>query len=224
MEEVVPDLLWTDFDPVRMIGLPVGRRAAVARGANGQLVVFSPIKATAGALAALKGLKGDIAAFVVPNRLHDSFFDDYFSHFPNARFLAGAQSVVDHRKWPLTVLATDLPELSGFHYHLIGGMPRTQEHAFFHPATRTLIVADLMFNIPQAGGLFSRMLMSMADMGGRPRPSRFWRSLIKSPELFGQSLKTILEWDFDRIVPGHGHVIETDGRRVFEKAFERWLR
>lgn len=223
MEEVVPDLLWTDFDPVRMIGLPVGRRAAVARGAHGQLVAFSPIKATEGALSALNGLDGEIAAFVVPNRMHDSFFEDYFPRFPNARFLAGAQSVADHPTWPLSVLANDSPELSGFQHHLIGGMPRTQEHAFFHEATRTLIVADLLFNIPQTSGWFSRMLMRMADMGGRPRPSRFWRSLIKSPDAFGRSLKTIREWDFDRIIPGHGQVVETDGRRVFEKAFERWL-
>ncbi len=30
----------------------------------------------------------------------------------------------------------------------------------------------------------------------------------------------VLEWDFDRIVVGHGPVFETDGRHILENAYD----
>jgi glyoxylase-like metal-dependent hydrolase (beta-lactamase superfamily II) len=55
------------------------------------------------------------------------------------------------------------------------------------------------------------------------RPSRLWHALIKDKDAFGQSMQRIMELDFDRIIPGHGELIETNAKPIFEKAFTEWL-
>lgn len=39
-----------------------------------------------------------------------------------------------------------------------------------------------------------------------------------------RSLERILEWDFGRILTGHGEIVRTGGRDAFEKYFARLLR
>lgn len=40
---------------------------------------------------------------------------------------------------------------------------------------------------------------------------------VKDREAFGRSARRVLGWQFDRVVPCHGDVIETGGKGVFEK-------
>lgn len=222
MQTLVADQLWTDAQPLRVLGLPLGRRLGVARNAAGGLVVFSPLNGSPAAIRALRDL-GEVQAFVVPSRYHDLFFPDYFAAFPQAAFLAGEATCRDHPAWPLTPLTAEHPALAGFRYARIEGMPRVQEHVFLHEVTRTLIVADLFFNLPIAADPLTRFWMRLADMGGRPRPSRLWRSCIGDPSAFTASLREVLTWPFDRILPGHGECVATRGPHVLREAFAPWL-
>ena len=131
----------------------------------------------------------------------------------------------DHPDWPLEDLE-DHPELfPDIEIHPIDGMPKVQEVVFFQASSGTLIVADLLFNLPKPRQLFQRILYSMADLGGEPpRPSRLWRSLIKDDKAFGRSIQRILELDFDRVIPGHGEMIPVGGKNMMRKAFEKWLK
>src|SRR5262245_10936966 len=122
MLELQHNLLWTDYEPMSVLRLPLGRRVAVARGAAGQLLVFSPLKLSASTEAELKKL-GSIAAFVLPNRVHDLSYHQYFNAFSTSRFLAGPASIADHPNWPLTRITPELPQLDGFSYELLQGMP-----------------------------------------------------------------------------------------------------
>lgn len=220
MQSLRADLLWTDSQPLVLGGLPVGRRLAVARNAHGRLVVFSPLRATAEAVAALERL-GEIAAFVVPSRFHDLFYPKYFPAFPRARFLGNRGAIAEHPDWPLAEITADLPELAGFDSLLIAGMPRVDEQVFLHRASRTLIIADALFNVPRPEGTLARFVSWAADIGGPPpRQSRFGRLNVRDRAAFAASVEAVAAWDFDRIVPGHGDVIERDGRRLWREAFQ----
>lgn len=219
MQALHAGLLWTDYRPLKLAGLPVGRRACVARNAAGRLVVFSPLRGSPRNIAALREL-GDVAAFVVPSRFHDLFFPDYFEAFPGARFLGNRGVIAEHPNWPLHEIAADTPELAGFGSLLLAGMPKMDEQIFLHRASRTLIVADALFNVPPPAGLLARLVGSLADIGGGvPRQSRFGRINVKDRAAFTAALREIATWDFDRIVPGHGEVVERDGARVWREAF-----
>jgi hypothetical protein len=110
-------------------------------------------------------------------------------------------------------VGAELPKL------LIGGMPKLNEFVFLHTASRTLIVADLLFNfdISQqnwAGKLF----LKLNGIYGRPGCSRIFRRLIKDRTVFRASIDQISRWEFDRIILGHGANVLSDGQRVLREA------
>jgi len=193
-----------------------------ARRAGGQIVVFSPLPFSDRNAADLRGV-GEPAVFVIPGRFHDEFFFDYLQAFPKTLFLAGEASIKDHPSWRLQLLSKDRPELDGFDIIKVEGMPSVQEHVFFHETTRSLIVADLLFNAVEKGGWLNRQLLKTAGMDDGPRASRLWRLCVEDCSKFQASLKQIRQWDFVRIIPGHGRVIEQDAKQVFERAFSSWL-
>ena len=43
---------------------------------------------------------------------------------------------------------------------------------------------------------------------------------VKNEEAFQNSLATILEWDFDRVIVGHGDVVDSDGKVKLRAALE----
>ena len=43
---------------------------------------------------------------------------------------------------------------------------------------------------------------------------------IKDKAAFQRSVKTLTTWEFDRIIVGHGEILETDGKRRLEEALE----
>jgi hypothetical protein len=220
--ELVPGQLWTNWAPMSVMGLPLGRRCAIARNAHGELVVFSPLEGSAPNLESMRRL-GKVAAFVVPSRLHDRYFDGYFSHFPGAKFLGSSAVRAENSRWPLVEITPEHPQLDGFRFTTLAGMPRVQEQVFLHESTGTLLLADALFNIPEVPNGLGGMLMKLAGIGGEPRPSRLFQKLVKDRQAFAASLREVLSWNFDRIVPGHGDVIERSGKEVIRRAYRGFL-
>jgi glyoxylase-like metal-dependent hydrolase (beta-lactamase superfamily II) len=69
-------------------------------------------------------------------------------------------------------------------------------------------------------------------MSAAPRLWAGWRSGVRPPygyrvalrdrDAARASLERILGWDFERIVPGHGEILEADGRAALAKGYA-WL-
>jgi hypothetical protein len=207
---------------MRFLGAPVGRRAAVVRTGNGELVVFSPVVADQQSLGELRAL-GNVAAFVLPSRFHDRFYPGYFREFPQARFLASRAVMQDHPEWPLTELSAEAPELSEFAFTELKGMPMVREVVFLHRVSRTLFIADTLFNVQRPASAFDRGLLRLAGIGNRPSACLLFRTMIRDKKAFANSLREILGWDFERIVPGHGAVIETNGKEILRNVYRRYL-
>jgi hypothetical protein len=218
VQSLVPDLLWTEAEPLRVLGLPLGRRVTVVRGDSGRLVVFSPLRPTEANFAALRSL-GDVGVFVVTNLVHDLWFDGWFGAFPEARFVADDVVRAGHPGWPLTRLEAGDPTLAGLEFRLLDGMPRVRETVFLHRATRTLVVTDALFNLTVPARGPGRWLLAAAGMAHPPGPSRLFRWAIRSRARFEASVRGVLGWDFDRIMVGHGGVVEREGREVWARAF-----
>ena len=92
----------------------------------------------------------------------------------------------------------------------------------------------MMFNLPAreqfsktgqdpTSGFLTKMFIGFQNtMGAATWQKRFlWYAASSSDRLgFNQSAAKIASWDFDRIIPCHGDVIETDGKGIFKKVFE----
>lgn len=67
--------------------------------------------------------------------------------------------------------------------------------------------------------MFARVL----GVYGRLGVSRTIRLATRDRVAARASLERILAWDFERVIVGHGEIVDTGGRAAIERAF-RWLR
>ena len=103
------------------------------------------------------------------------------------------------------------------------GRPYENEVAFFHPATRTLILCDLAFNFGPRDAWPTRVLMSLLRSYGKLGPSKLDPLLIRDRAAARASLDRILAWDFDRVIVAHGDVQESGGYALMRDGYA-WLR
>jgi len=92
----------------------------------------------------------------------------------------------------------------------VEGAPKLSETVFLHRPSRTLVVTDLVFNIPEAKGMSWFLLTTVSRALGKVEQSRLLRWLTSDRAAAGESVKSILALPFDRVVPAHGEVIEND--------------
>jgi hypothetical protein len=152
---------------------------------------------------------------------HDTYARKGRDTFPGVPFLAseGFNEVVDFTTQPL--LPAPIEWSGELHVFAVAGVPRLNEHLFLHIPSRTLIVADLLFNFAtdEKGWdhFFHRYL---AGIKRYPGLSRLFRLCIRDRSAFRTSMTALLSLDFDRIIVGHGRVIERDGKALLRRALE----
>lgn len=105
----------------------------------------------------------------------------------------------------------------------------SRELVFLHKPSRTVIEADLLFNLPakeqysmspEGSGtnfLTKMILPLMSTKSPATWQRRFaWYVLSsKNRSAFNESVKRIDQWDFDRLIPCHGDVIESGAKGIF---------
>ena len=217
---LAPDL-WELDTPLSVLGMALGHRMTVAKLPDRSLWLHSPV-AYSPALAVELNKLGRVGHIVAPNCVHDTFLEEWFIAYPQARF-HGAKDFSKYRpdlKFTDTLGDTPNPAWhSVFDQHLLRGMPRINEVVFHHRASRTLIIADLVFNLGAEMPFLSRVLLRLNDCYCRFGPSRVVRMIIRDRAALRASLDRVLAWDFDRLVVSHGRNLETGGRDALRLAF-----
>ena len=72
-------------------------------------------------------------------------------------------------------------------------------------------------------GIFTRLFTGVFNAHGRAMAQRRFLWYVASSgdrKSFAESVRRIDGWDFDRIVPCHGDVVETGGKGVFRTVME----
>lgn len=110
------------------------------------------------------------------------------------------------------------------------GSHANKELVVLHKPEKTLIEADMMFNLPAheqysrsgesaTGGVWTRLFVAMQNTTGPATWQKRFLWYVASAgdrQGFAQSVKRINGWDFERIVPCHGDVIETGAKGIFQ--------
>ena len=217
----VAEGLWEIDRPQRAAGFELGHRMCVARLASGRLWVHSPVRIDPGLAAEVDAL-GEVDHIVAPSVMHDLYLDGWLDRYQTAVFHAPPGLATRHP--PLRqprLLGSDPPGAwnADFDQELAGGIPRLNEVVFLHRPSRTLLVADLIFNLPRGASLVQRALQSANGVAGRPAVSRLFRLQVRHRAALRRSLDRILAWDFDRLLPGHGTILETGGKEALRLAY-----
>ena len=200
------------------------RRMTVMRVSSGDLVIHASILLRPEDIDSLKRL-GRVVAIVVPNWIHGSDGPALAGHFPDAHLYVPAATQKKFSKLHPRVrsLETEWPaELEREVACIPVEGTRVHEAVFVHRSTRTLVVTDLVFNMPVEA--FKGMMLKFVrwnGMAGKFGPSRVMKYLVTSDRkaLF-RSLDRIQTHDFDRVIMNHGTILESGGKALLKSSFD----
>jgi hypothetical protein len=217
--------LWVAETPLRFRGIEVGRRMTVVRLASGSLLVHSPASLCPQLREALEQLGA--VRFVVPaSSMHGHLFmEQYRAAYADAEFFSAPG--LDRKRTDLQFDGTlgDAPDprwSEDLDQAAVLGHRFVTEIVFLHRPSRTLIVGDLGFTIGESAPAAMRLLARLARSYGRLSPTPMFRFGLRDKAAARRSLARILDWDFDRIIVGHGELLETGGKNALRKAYA-WL-
>ncbi|APA11082.1 hypothetical protein SS1G_03184 [Sclerotinia sclerotiorum 1980 UF-70] len=231
--------------------IKIGGRATIVRLTSGQLAVFSPVALTPSVSTKLQSLGNRVAYVAAPDLEHHIFLSDWHSAYPNAHFIAPeglaekrAQQSKSNPKVTNIHFQTIFTQKNkaeikiseefdaDFDYEYVDAHPN-KELVFYYKPDRTLIEADLMFNLPAteqysktgenpnsgwATKLFGGIMTTKGAATWHKRMQ--WYAFSKNDRTgFNQSVKRINSWGFENIVPCHGDTIMGNGKEIFEKVF-----
>lgn len=212
--------VWTATSEIRFLGvLRLPLSMTVVRLGGGELWVHSPV-ALEGELAEEVAALGPVRYLVGPNCLHHLHLGSWSARFPAAEL------------WGAEGLARKRPDLrfAGFHgtaadpWHAdiesvaIAGSPKIGETVFFHRASRTLIVADLLFHILTPRGLVTPWALRLTGTHRRLAQSREWRRGVTDRTALADSGRRVVGLAASRLVVAHGEVIDRLAPDALEQA------
>lgn len=224
LEVLVPGQLWHATQPLRFGPLALSTRMTVMRRADGTLWVHSPVRPTPALRAALDAL-GPVRQVVAPNRSHHLFFLPFLQAYPRAQGyvapglaakrpdLAGFPTVDDRAA---EVCGDELASV------FVDGLPVLNETVWFHRASRTLIVTDLLFCFGGQAPPLTRWVARLLGVNGRLAMSRTMRWMVRDPAALRRSVERIQAWAPRRVVVAHDQVVDDDVPGRLQRAFA-WL-
>ncbi|WP_238366126.1 DUF4336 domain-containing protein [Mesobacterium pallidum] len=222
MQPFGPGIWIIDGPEVRVAGFPYATRMAVIRRAGGGLVLWSPIRFDA-VLAERLAALGPVAHLVTPSASHNLALADWQRAFPQAQVhgpeglrrklpdLAGIESLASPGSWPGEINMVCLPNAIADEFWL------------FHRASGTLLVCDLLQQVPRAALSGWRAWVARLDLmtGDESQvPRKFRLAMRRGPAR--AALAEVLDWPVEAVVMAHGTPVTGDAPAFLRRAF-RWL-
>ncbi len=205
----------------------------VIRLESGALVLISPIKMTREDCQYLDTL-GVVSHVVVPNLLlHDLHVHTTQELYPKAK-LWGVDGLKEKRP---DLEIDDLLNKSGAFENDLLYLPfegiktalpvwtvmDINETVFFHRTSRTLILTDVAFNFDENNVLKTQIVARLLGCYKNLRPSWGEKMLSTDKKSVEDSVRKVLAWDFEQVVPAHGGIVEENAKGKFRASYEWFL-
>jgi hypothetical protein len=221
--ERVADGVWIRARPLRFAGVETGTRMTVVRLADGGLFVHSPIPLRGGTREAVDAL-GSVKAIVAPSLFHHLSMREWIAAYPDAVACACPGLERKRRDLGWQRVLGDRPEeewCGEIDQVFFGARWLENEVVFFHRPSRTLICADLLFNLAHHP---SRLTRVVAFLLGNRKPGATWveRVLIRDRKAARAQVGRMLAWNPQRLLLAHGDLVESGGCEVLRRAYA-WL-
>lgn len=230
-----------------------GGRGTIVKLKDESLAVFSPVAFTNNVKSQMQEQLGstNVKYLAALDQEHHIFLEQWHKEYPQAKIIApeslpGLREKQGYPNFPDNWRLIKTSEREGgikidptfdaeFDVEYVPAHAN-KEIVFNHKPTKTLIEGDLLFNLPateqhsKSGdahtGIFTKIFIAVGGtQGANPWQKRLlWYAVASGDRTgFGESMRKIDKWDFDRIVPCHGDVIESGGKGVFEKLMAWFL-
>ncbi|KAE9971433.1 hypothetical protein EG327_009867 [Venturia inaequalis] len=221
----------------------IGGRGTLVKLSSGGVAVFSPVALTPEVKETVSKM-GELRYIAALDIEHHIFLGAWNKEYPNALIL-GPEGLLEKRAKqkdeavPINIIFTakekETTKVSAefdadFEYEYVDAHVN-KEIVFNYKPDRTLIEADLLFNLPATEqysktpvdtnkGFLTRLFAALQGTGGKALAQQrmIWYGTSAGDRRgFAKSMQVIRAWDFDRLVPCHGDVIETGAKGIFEK-------
>lgn len=218
LKNLAPDL-WLLTYPLKTLGVDLQRNVSVVRLASGKLIIHSTAPFTTADILQIQML-GKPSWLIDTLLRHDTFAAEGRRAFPSATYLAPPGFSINLPFQTDALLFAPPEWAEEIAIASIDGAPEFGETALLHRPSRTLIVADLIFNFPGRHGLWTDLLLHVTAVGGRHDPGVTvpFKKAITDRAAYVTSVKKVLAWDFDRVIVGHGVPIESGGKEKLRSA------
>lgn len=219
----ISDELWSTTAPLRFWGIETGTRMTIVRLRDGGLFVHSPLPLEGGLEAEVDAL-GPVRAVVAPTLFHHISIAAWKAVYPDAVFCCapGLEKKRSDIAWDRVLGDRPEPEWAGeLEQVLFAARTLENEVVFHHPATRTMICADVIFNLSRHPDRLTRLV---ALLLWNREPGATWLEHVVIRDRAGarEQMGRMLAWKPERILLAHGSPVERDGEAVLRRAYA-WL-
>lgn len=223
--------LWVAEQPLKFMGLPVGTRMTVIRLLDDSLLLISPIQITSEIKQQLNNL-GTVKYLISPNLFHHLYLAECQDIYPQALVLAppGLKEKQPNLNIDLIFTQDNIqldPQLeytlfAGFQALIVSQIKTVNEIVFYHPSTKTLIITDSAFNFDRSFPLITQFAARILGSYQQLKPSWLEKIAVQDKPKVRRSIDRILSWNFERVIMGHGKIVETDAKQKLTAGYQ-WL-
>jgi hypothetical protein len=191
--------------------MPMKRVMTIAKRGDGSLVIHNGVCVGDAELAEIESW-GRIAAIAVPNGYHRLDARVWHDRFPTARVIcpAGARAKVAEVV-PVTGTYADEPADDAVRFETLDGTKGSEGAMIVKDrAGTTVVLNDIVFNMPHVGGFSGFMLRHVTASTGGPRISRIarWFLARDKPALRAHLERLAQLPELRRVIVSHHQVIE----------------
>jgi hypothetical protein len=207
---VVADRIWSLERPVWFSGFRLRARTTVVRLDDGSLLLHAPAPPT-DALVEELGALGTVRWLVVPNCWHHLGAPAAAARFPEAKVVGPASALGRNTELKLDVDIHGTPfseQVPEFEALPLEGVPFWDETVLYHRPTQTLLGADIVCSAHAKDHWTWRWGARLTGCYERVRVPPDARKKIADKTAASRSLQTMLERPAQRLIIGHGDIVE----------------
>jgi hypothetical protein len=226
MLKPVAENIWTlESELNAVLGLKMPVRATVLRLRTQELMVLSPVKTSQEDLEELRQY-GPVRYVVAPNCMHHLFLKKFAAEFPKAE-IWGPHCLQDkrndiHFKGTLSTQETMPWEEDVDMIVVKAKAPMVQEFIFFHRASKTAIVTDLLFNVHDFRGWKESLIARLNGGYKKLAMTRLGRSVFNDKQSLHMAASHLLSWNPSHLVVAHGDVILNSAALALKEPLSRF--
>tara|TARA_Y100000782_G_scaffold115266_1_gene156480 strand:- start:3825 stop:4589 length:765 start_codon:yes stop_codon:yes gene_type:complete len=234
-KQIAPDV-WIVDGPVigfqyAGLKLPFPTRMTIIRLKSGKLFVHSPIRLNETLRAKVDAL-GEVSYLIASNTIHYAGVPDWQKAYPDAKAFCApgvikrAKSVGISVDFDAELADTPEPEWANEISQVLVRGSYLNEAVFFHDASKTLILTDLIENFEAdkiknpIWRFMVRLLGTMDPHGSMPRDMRLTFAGYKDG--VRKAIETMIDWAPDYVVLAHGRCYDKNCVAELRRAFS-WV-
>lgn len=216
---IVPDLVWHAQQSLKFGPISLTTRMTVIRLQDGTLWVHSPISPTIELVEDLQKI-GTVSYVVAPNKSHHLFFLSFVNVFPSAQaFIAAGLQIKRPELSQFPAISDKGPWRYDIQSFFIEGLPLLNETVFFHTASGTLILTDLLFYFANTNKGLAALITKLLGVRGQLGMSRTMKLAIRDRQALARSVAPLLSLPIQRVIVAHDEIITEQAAAKLRQAF-----